>query len=130
MEDPVKKTHYKVVYSCSGCSSSAQMANWIALQLDRAGFAEMSCIAGVGGGVGPLVQKARSAGYIIGVDGCPLVCVKHCLDKEGLKPDIHYDLKDFGAEKKIHEDFDREQARRILSQILTDLDSRRDPRNK
>lgn len=38
-----------LVYSCSGCSSAAQLANHVALQLDRRGVAEMSCIAGVGG---------------------------------------------------------------------------------
>ena len=49
-----------LVYSCSGCSSAAQMANHLALRLDRAGVAEMSCIAGVGGGVAGLVRTARS----------------------------------------------------------------------
>ncbi|WP_258292173.1 putative zinc-binding protein, partial [Escherichia marmotae] len=29
-----------LVYSCSGCSSAAQMANHLALRLDRAGQAE------------------------------------------------------------------------------------------
>ena len=38
-----------LVYSCSGCSSATQMANHIAVKLDRQGEAEMSCIAGVGG---------------------------------------------------------------------------------
>ena len=42
---------FPLVYSCSGCSSAAQMANYLALQLDRQGEAEMSCIAGVGGNV-------------------------------------------------------------------------------
>ena len=40
-----------IVYSCSGCSSAAQLANHVALRLDRCGAAEMSCIAGVGGDV-------------------------------------------------------------------------------
>ena len=40
-----------LVYSCSGCSSAAQMANYLAVQLDRKGVAEMSCIVGVGGNV-------------------------------------------------------------------------------
>ena len=31
-----------LVYSCSGCSSAAQMANHLALRLDRAGVAEFS----------------------------------------------------------------------------------------
>lgn len=38
-----------LVYACSGCSNVAQLANTIAVRLDRAGLAEMSCIAGVGG---------------------------------------------------------------------------------
>ena len=40
-----------LIYSCSGCSSAAQLANHVAVRLDRAGVAEMSCIAGVGGDV-------------------------------------------------------------------------------
>ena len=37
------------------------MANYVAIQLDRKDIAEMSCIAGVGGGVKSLVQKAKLA---------------------------------------------------------------------
>ena len=44
-----KNVNLPIVYSCSGCSSVAQMANYIALELDKLGLAEMSCIAGVGG---------------------------------------------------------------------------------
>ncbi|MBF3198252.1 zinc-binding protein, partial [Pseudomonas aeruginosa] len=40
-----------LVYACSGCSNVAQLANDLALRLDRARLAEMSCIAGVGGDV-------------------------------------------------------------------------------
>ena len=36
-----------IIYSCSGCSNVAQLANTLAVRLDRAGLAEMSCIAGV-----------------------------------------------------------------------------------
>ena len=45
------RDQHPLVYSCSGCSSAAQLANHVALQLDRRGVAEMSCIAGVGGDV-------------------------------------------------------------------------------
>jgi len=38
-----------LVYSCSGCSNIAQLANQIAIEQDRDHVAEMSCIAGVGG---------------------------------------------------------------------------------
>lgn len=45
----MNNSNLPLVYSCSGCSSAAQMANHLAVQLDRTGLAEMSCIAGVGG---------------------------------------------------------------------------------
>jgi len=37
-----------LVYSCSGGSSAAQLANALAIKLDRAGIGDMACIAGVG----------------------------------------------------------------------------------
>jgi uncharacterized metal-binding protein len=50
-----------LVYSCSGCSSAAQLANYLAVRLDREGHAQMSCIAGVGGNVRSLVRKLDEA---------------------------------------------------------------------
>src|SRR5690606_21354051 len=61
------RAHLPLVYSCSGCSSAAQMANWLAVALDRRGLAEMSCIAGVGGDVPKLVRVATSGRPIIGI---------------------------------------------------------------
>mgnify|MGYP000305313313 CR=1 FL=1 len=60
-----RKKNLPLVYSCSGCSSAAQMANHVALRLDREGEAEMSCIAGVGGNVPHLVNIARSGRPIL-----------------------------------------------------------------
>ncbi len=51
-----------LVYSCSGCSNVAQLANQVAIELDREQVAEMSCIAGVGGSVKPIVKKRCLAG--------------------------------------------------------------------
>ena len=107
-----------LVYSCSGCSSAAQMANYLALQLDRMGIAEMSCIAGVGGNVKKLVKTARSGRRIIALDGCPLACSKACLSNHSLKPDLHIELTSWGVEKKQHEDFNRQQADEILEAVI------------
>lgn len=106
-----------IVYSCSGASSAAQMANHIAVKLDRLGVADMSCIAGVGGDVKPLVRTAKSGRPIIALDGCPLHCVAHILKRHGIMADKHYDLSDMGVTKKMHADFDLEEARRILRRI-------------
>lgn len=104
------KARRPLVYSCSGCSSAAQMANALALRLDREGVAEMSCIAGVGGGVAGLVRMARSGRPILALDGCALRCVEACLAQAGVIADRHVLLADAGVRKKAHVDFDAAQA--------------------
>ena len=110
-----------IVYSCSGCSDAAQMANYLAIQLDREQLAEMSCIAGVGGDVKKMVKVAKNAKRIIAIDGCPLACAKACLSRQGIKADSHYQLGELGVKKRQHEDFDKAEAKLILEKIRTDL---------
>lgn len=110
-----------LVYSCSGCSSAAQMANFIAIKMDREGLAEMSCIAGVGGGVKPLVKTAQSGREIYALDGCVLKCVHACLTNQGVKANQSWVLTDLGVAKQVHVDFDKEQALGIFEIIKSDL---------
>ena len=95
-----------LIYACSGCSSAAQAANYIALKLDRECIAEMSCIAGVGGNVPHLVNIAQSGRTVIAIDGCPLACTQACLSQRGVKVDKHIFLQDYGIKKQYHADFD------------------------
>lgn len=112
------KRELPLVYSCSGCSSAAQMTNWLAIQLDRASRAEMSCIAGVGGDVPSLVKKATSGRSIIAIDGCALECARNCLARHGIEPDVHHRLNDMGIRKRFGQDFDPEQATDALTHLL------------
>lgn len=107
-----------LVYSCSGCSSAAQLANTMAVRLDRAQLAEMSCIAGVGGGVKPLVKTAASGRPIIALDGCPLHCAKQCLANQGIEPTIHIDLSEHDVKKVYHEDASAEETERIWNEVV------------
>lgn len=106
-----------LVYACSGCSSVAQLANHLALRLDREGVAEMSCIAGVGGNVRSLVRRVREAAAsgrpIVAIDGCMLACTKSCLAERGVEATRHVLLADAGVAKKYHTDFDPQQAAQI-----------------
>lgn len=106
-----------LVYACSGCSSAAQAANYIALKLDREKTAEMSCISGVGGNVPHLVNIASSGRPIIALDGCPLNCTLSCLEQHGLVADHHFQLSELGVKKKYHTDFDQEQADVICAEV-------------
>lgn len=110
-----------LVYACSGCSSAAQLANHVAVRLDRSGVAEMSCIAGVGGDVPSLLKTARSGRPIVALDGCPLVCVKSSLARHGITPERHYQLQHYGVRKRQHEDFDPAQAQAVLERVKADL---------
>ena len=110
-----------LVYACSGCSSAAQLANHVAVRMDRIGVAEMSCIAGVGGDVPSLLKTARSGRPIVALDGCPLVCVKSSLARHGITADRHYQLQHYGVRKRQHEDFDPAQAQAVLERVKADL---------
>ena len=120
-KDKAAKALRPLVYSCSGCSSAAQLANHVAVRLDRSGVAEMSCIAGVGGDVASLVKTARSGRPIVALDGCPLVCVQSSLARHGITPARHYQLQQYGVRKRQHEDFDPAQAREVLERVVQDL---------
>jgi len=95
---PVKKPG-TVVYACSGCSDAGELADRIARQLTRDGAAEMSCLAGIGGRVKPLVNRAASAERILAIDGCPLNCTRHTLELAGFKTFDHLELHKLGMRK-------------------------------
>ncbi|MDZ4141969.1 MAG: putative zinc-binding protein [Methylotenera sp.] len=119
-----KNVNLPIVYSCSGCSSVAQMSNYIALQFDKLGVAEMSCIVGVGGDVPHLLKTARSGRPIIALDGCPLACTKACLARHGIEPDSYHQLNEYSVKKIYHADFDLGQAQTVLALVLAKVEEK------
>jgi uncharacterized metal-binding protein len=91
------------------------MANHLALKLDREGIAEMSCIAGVGGGVTGLVRTAQSGRRILALDGCVLKCVSACLANAGVVADTHLVVSDYGVRKRQHADFNLTEAQQVYA---------------
>ena len=106
-----------LVYACSGCSSAAQMANHLALELDATGHAEMSCIAGIGGKVPTLLRIAHSGRPILALDGCVLACVRETLAQEHLVPTRHIRLDLLGVRKLKRTRFNSDQARVLLERL-------------
>ena len=115
------RTVFPLVYSCSGCSSAAQMANHIALELDRREVAEMSCIAGVGGDVPSLVKLAKSGRPVVAIDGCPLECARNCLARHGVTPDLHWQLAEHGVRKRYHAAYDPDHAAALAQEVAHDM---------
>ncbi len=93
------------------------------MRLDRLGVAEMSCIAGVGGDVAPLVRTARRAPNVLAIDGCPLHCALRSLRGRGVEPTRHVDLSKLGVPKLAHQDFDAAQAEVLIQDLIATLTS-------
>ncbi|MFO8046937.1 MAG: putative zinc-binding protein [Halomonas sp.] len=106
-----------LVYSCSGCSDVAQLANDVALRLDHSGAAEMSCIAGVGGGVPGLVRTARSGRPIVAIDGCQMHCASHCLANAGVTPTEHVKLYERGLRKRRGRFYDKATVAEMATEV-------------
>lgn len=115
MNDENKKK--VTVYSCSGCSNVAQLANTVAVKLHRAGIAQMSCIAGVGGNVPSLVNAAKKAKKIIALDGCPLSCVANCLKQHAIMPDHHIVLTELGFTKNQRDEVSPEDSEKFYYDV-------------
>ncbi len=112
-----------LIYACSGCSNIAQLANQVAIELYREEKAEMSCIAGVGGGVASLISIAKSGRPIIALDGCPLHCVKGCLYQHDITADYHYTLTEYGIKKRPKLNFDTADVLRIKAMLMSDINN-------
>lgn len=93
---PLRKT---VVYACSGCSDAGELADHIARELARSEVAEMSCLAGIGGRVKNLMNKAEHAEEILVIDGCPLNCARNTLQLAGFQEFRHLELHRLGFRK-------------------------------
>ena len=107
-----------LIYACSGCSNVAQLANTVAVNLDRRGLAEMSCIAGVGGGVKSLVKKAQMGRDIIAIDGCPLACTKACLSNAGVEATYYVQLADRQYKKRYHSDYSQADVAQVAERLI------------
>ncbi|MEH6472479.1 MAG: putative zinc-binding protein [Halopseudomonas sp.] len=122
------KQRLPLIYSCSGCSNIAQLANRVAIELDRERRVEMSCIAGVGGGVTGLVGIAQSGRPVVALDGCPLHCVKHCLASQGVVATQHHTLSEYGIKKRPKLDVEPADIVRVKAIVLENLSSKTHPR--
>jgi uncharacterized metal-binding protein len=117
-----KQLGLPLIYSCGGCSAQAQCAHDIAVVMHREGYAQLSCIVGVGNQINELVELAQSGRPIMAMDGCGLGCVKRTLALCGVEPTWHIDLKQLVIEQNDTKSYSYTQmnrALRIIQALLT-----------
>jgi len=88
-----------VIFACSGAADVGKIADLSARKLNADGVGKMSCLAGVGGRVKPLMEIAKGAQTILAIDGCPLHCARNTLEQAGFKKFEHLCLADIGMAK-------------------------------
>lgn len=90
------KNNKPLVFSCSGCSHLATMANDIALTLDSDGIAEMSCISWLIAASDEKIKAKCLGRKVILIEGCGDSCSQDCLIKAGVNIDAHFNISDLG----------------------------------
>ena len=89
----------KLIFSCSGAADVGALADQAARKLTREGAGKMYCLAGIGGRVSGIMKTTESAARILAIDGCPLNCVKNCLEQAGFTEFERLQLADLGLDK-------------------------------
>ena len=89
----------KLIFPCSGAADVGAIADLAARKLAREGDGKMFCLAGIGGRVSGIMKTTESAEKILAIDGCPLNCVKNCLEHAGFAKFEHLNLADLGLVK-------------------------------
>ncbi len=89
----------RLIFACSGAADVGAIADRAARRLAGEGAGKMFCLAGVGGRVSSMMRTTKSAERILAIDGCPLNCVKNCLELAGFNDFEHLQIADLGLEK-------------------------------
>ena len=88
-----------LLFACSGCSPAGRLAYDLALELDRRGIAEMSCLAGIGAQRPHFIKQLRDREVWV-IDGCPIECSLGVFESVCQHADIHIRLHELGVRKK------------------------------
>ncbi len=89
----------KLIFACSGAADVGAVADQAARKMTMDGAGRMFCLAGVGGRVNGIMKTTEAAEAILAIDGCPLNCVKSCLEQAGFTEFKHLQLAELGMEK-------------------------------
>lgn len=89
----------KLIFACSGAADVGAVADQAARKMTMDGTGKMFCLAGVGGRVTGIMKTAETADAILAIDGCPLNCVRNCLEQAGFGEFSHLQLADLGMAK-------------------------------
>jgi uncharacterized metal-binding protein len=89
----------KLIFACSGAADVGEISGLAARKMTRDGIGKMSCLAGIGGRVGSIMESAMTAQSILVIDGCASCCAKKSFEHAGFNNFSHLQITDLGMNK-------------------------------
>jgi uncharacterized metal-binding protein len=87
------------------------------------GAGGLFCVAPAPAGIDQKMDRARTAGRRVAIDGCEDHCVRKVLEKAGLSADLHMVLTDMGIEKKPAQPNMINDAKKVVDAVKQKLAS-------
>lgn len=107
----------RMIIWCAGAANVGQMTNQIAMELSEEGFGKRFCLAGIAAHRDGFVRSVKDAGQMLVLDGCPVACARRIIEHVDAVVKNHFVLTEWGIEKKMRCDLDREALDRIKEGI-------------
>ncbi len=114
-----------LVFSCSDSSNVGQIANLAGLKLTQDKVGRMYCLAGIGGHVSGMVESAKVAKMIVGVDGYPVAWTKKILEHAGFRIDEYVQVTEIGIEKSHSFDYPQPEIDKVANYLKGWISQRR-----
>ena len=116
-----EKNGETLVFTCCGAAYSGQVSNRAGINLSQEGAGNLFCIAAVGAGVPDKMDRARTAGRRVVIDGCEDHCGRKIMENAGLPVDLHVDVTTLGVEKKPATPALINDAKRVVEDVQGSL---------
>ncbi len=111
------------IFPCVGGSNVGQLSNKIAIELEKKGFGNLMCTAGIGARASGIMKSAEASDKIIVIDGCPVNCASKTLELAGFKVDSHIIISELGIKKNKDKDLKENEVSEALEKTLEILQS-------
>ena len=110
-----------LIFTCAGAAHSGQVANRAGISLMQEGKGGLFCIAAVGAEIPDKMERARTAGKRVVIDGCEDHCARKIMEKASLPVELHVDVTELGIEKKPAEPHLVLHTKRVVEHVTESL---------
>ena len=110
-----------LIFTCCGAAYSGQVSNRAGVNLMQEGAGNLFCITAVGAGISDKLERARTAGRRVVIDGCDDHCGRKVMEGAGLPLELHVDVTELGIEKKPAEPALITDAKRVVEHVKDSL---------